>query len=257
MTSQNEIISDLPTYFAEVGYKNPADAYNGPFQYARNTKLHCFDWLATQPRLQHAFNVVMGISRMSNEQQWFENFPVEEKLGGGKKEDVLLVDVGGGFGHELIAFQKQNQDLGGRLVVQDIPVVIDNIKDLPAGIEAMMHDFFISQPIKGAKAYYLANVVHDWPHKQALQILGNIREAMDSESILLISENTLPEENVPLDSACADLVMMANFSSLERTEEQFRVLLEQAGFELVKAWGSNNKSKEGGRRLLEVQRKEM
>lgn len=110
----------------------------------------------------------------------------------------------------------------------------------------MKHDFFAPQPIKGAKAYYLANVVHDWPDKQALQMLGNIREAMDSESILLISENTLLEENVPLDSACADLVMMANFSSLEGTEEQFRVLLERAGSELVKALGSDIEPKEEG-----------
>ncbi len=132
---------------------------------------------------------------------------------------------------------------------------MDSITDLPDGIEAMKHDFFEQQPIKGAKAYYLANVLHSWPDKQALQILGNIKEAMKSESILLISENTLPEENVPLDSAYVDLVMMASFSSLERTEEQFRALLEHAGLELVKAWGSDNEPREGGRRLMEVNKK--
>lgn len=59
-TSQNENISALPSYFQKNGYMNSGDGYNGPFQHARLTNLHAFDWLATQPRLQHPFNVVMS-----------------------------------------------------------------------------------------------------------------------------------------------------------------------------------------------------
>jgi len=66
----------------------------------------------------------MEITRFTSGEQWFEHFPVMEKLSGEKKEDVLLVDVGGGVGHELISLKKRFPDLEGRLVVQDIPVYI-------------------------------------------------------------------------------------------------------------------------------------
>jgi O-methyltransferase domain len=67
-------------------------------------------------------------------------------------------------------------------------------------------------------------------------ILGHIREAMSAHSILLINESLLPESKVSLYSASTDMIMMANFSALERTEMQWRALLEKAGFDVVKIW---------------------
>lgn len=63
---------------------------------------------------------------------------------------------------------------------------------------------------------------------------------MTKDSVLLIQEVEIPETNVPLRAACVDLVMMAMFSALERTREQFRELLESVGLELVKTWTSEN-----------------
>jgi len=251
-TSQNEIIANLPEYFSETGYHNPGDAYNGPFQYTRKTKLHCFDWLATQPEKQQRFNLVMSLSALLRGQPWFEYFPVLSKLSVELPSDILLIDVGGGVGHELIALKKHYPTLTGKLIVQEIPAVVDSIANLPAGIEAMKHDFFAPQPIKGAKAYYLANVLHDWPDKQAVVILQNIRDAMTADSLLLINEAVLPEWKVPIASASADMLMMANFSSLERTEEQFRALLDGVGFELVNLWAPDDSAKGSQRRVLEA-----
>ena len=59
---------------------------------------------------------------------------------------------------------------------------------------------------------------------------------MGKHSKLLVNENALPEENVPLYPAELDISMMVLFSSLERTQSQFKELLESAGFRLVKAW---------------------
>ncbi|MCJ1455699.1 hypothetical protein MMC28_006055 [Mycoblastus sanguinarius] len=100
----------------------------------------------------------------------------------------------------------------------------------------MTHDFFKPQPVKGAKAYYLRMVLHDWPDKQARKILESIRGSMTKESILLINENVISESNVPLYSAEMDLSMMAMFSALDRTRAQFKDLLESSGFELVHVW---------------------
>ena len=200
------------------------------------TKLHCFEWIKTKPRLQSAFNTVMGISRLRKGEDWFEYYPFLEKLQAESDADVVLVDIGGGLGHGLVTLREKFPTLGGRLILQDLPIVIDDVKDLPVGCEAMAHDFFMPQPVKGAKAYFLRFVLHDWPDKQAKQILQNVRDAMDGDSVLLISEGTMPESNVSLWSAQADFSMMAMFSALDRTQRQFKELLESSGFELVKIW---------------------
>ena len=80
--------------------------------------------------------------------------PVREILGQGLKSDedaVLLVDIGGNVGHDLVRFKTQYPDLPGRLILQDLPSVIEAAKpSLPAGIETMDHDFFTPQPVQGA-----------------------------------------------------------------------------------------------------------
>ncbi len=177
----------------------------------------------------------MAFARKGRKSEWFEFFPATEKLHVTSPEDTLLVDVGGGLGQVLIAFKEKFPSIPGKLVVQDLPGVVESIVDLPAGIQAMPYDFFKPQPVKGARAYYLRAVLHDWPDKQSLQILGRVKDAMAKDSILLINEVLLPDSNVSMLSAQIDLEMM-NMGALERTESQFKVLLEKAGFEFVKIW---------------------
>ncbi|KAF2706177.1 S-adenosyl-L-methionine-dependent methyltransferase [Pleomassaria siparia CBS 279.74] len=233
------VITRLPEYFAEKGYKNPGDAYDGPWQYARKTDKHYFDWLNDYPDLQTAFNVTMGFSRMGQE-DWFDFYPVEEKLKGTSPNDTILVDIGGGMGHDVIAFQQKFPSIQGKLFFQDLASVVEagNAKELPAGIEGIGHDFFQPQPeaVKGAKIFYMRTVLHDWPDKQASTIIKHIKDAMDKDSILLINENALPAENVSLYAAELDLSMMTYFSSLDRTEKQFKELLESQGLKLVEVY---------------------
>ncbi|KAL2802062.1 S-adenosyl-L-methionine-dependent methyltransferase [Aspergillus granulosus] len=221
------VLTQLPAYFQEKGWQNPNNVLDGPFQYATRTKSHYFDFLAGEPYYQQAFNTVMTISHRRQGQNWFDFFPVEEKLGGVIHEsDALLVDVGG----------SQVPPSPGRLVLQDLPIVIEAIQQgkLPAGIEAQRYDFFEAQTVTGARAYYLRTVLHDWPDAQARQILARIREAMATDSLLLINETLLPESRIALSSAQADLTMMVSFASLERTQAQFERLLNESGFDLVK-----------------------
>ncbi|KAL2823580.1 S-adenosyl-L-methionine-dependent methyltransferase [Aspergillus cavernicola] len=209
LASHAPIAALMPNYFAEKGYNSPNDTFDGPFQYALSTKQHYFDWVASDPRLQHAFNTVMSTCPGNRGQDWFEFYPVEEKLRVSTPSDVLIVDVGGNIGEDLAQ---------------------------PEVIEAMDHDFFSPQPVKGAKAYYLRLVLHDWPDKQAKLILGHLRNAMTPGSVLLINETLVPESGVPLYDAWMDMTMLAVFSSLNRTETQFRELLGSVGFEVINVW---------------------
>lgn len=233
-------------------YRSPEDAYDAPFQRAYGTKLHHFEWLAQHPDEQHAFNIVMETSNRAVEgAQWYDFYPWQERLSlaSSEKDRVLLVDIGGGKGHDIQAFKQKNPN--GRLVLQDVPEVIQDIQTPLDGIEAVGYSMFDPQPVRGAKAYYLRTVLHDWPDKQVLQALHRIREAVADDSVLLINENTVPETNVPRFNASVDLIMLTAFSSLERTDKQWLSLLERAKFKVVKVWRSD-KQGTGSNALFEA-----
>ena len=114
------------------------------------------------------------------------------------------------------------------MIVQDITPVINSIKSLPPGIESMVSDFK-PQLIRGAKVYFLAHVVHDWPDKQAKVILEKVRDAMGPDSVVLLSETVIPERGASFIAAGMEFTIIAAFASLERTEKQFRELLDEVG----------------------------
>ena len=229
-------LSHLPDYFATKGWKNPNDGYDGPCQFVTGATGHYFDFLATQPYYQRAFNTIMSLPSRRSGRDWFEFFPVEEKLRVHHDSDAALVDIGGGQGKDMIAFQERFPHLTGQLILQDLPVVVSEARNIiPSRIDVQGHDFFHEQPVKGAKAYFLRTVIHDWPDKQAKQILGHIRDAMGPDSRLLINEVLLPESKISAKSATSDLIMMVS-SALERTKAQFETLLNESGFDLVHVW---------------------
>jgi len=59
--------------------------------------------------------------------------------------------------------------------------------------------------------------------------------AMGSRSRILISDNAVPVRGASMRMALQDLNMMA-FAGMERTERQWRELLEKAGLVMVKVW---------------------
>ena len=78
-------------------------------------------------------------------------YPVQERLADGARSDkdaVLLVDVGGSHGHDLEQFHAKHPHIPGRLVLQDTPEVVDQVKASNV-FETTAHDFFTPQPVKG------------------------------------------------------------------------------------------------------------
>jgi hypothetical protein len=178
----------------------------------------------------------MALSRQERGDEWFDFFPTLSRFGNTDANNPLLVDIGGGLGHDIAAFHSRFPSLPGKLILQDLPIVVDDIKDLDPAIQRMTYNFFTPQPVKGARAYYMRQILHDWPDKQCGEILSQIREAMTKDSVLLLNENFLPAQNVPLFNAGIDFSMLSLVSAMERTEVQWRALLEKAGFEVVKIW---------------------
>ena len=147
----------MPEFLSKTGYKNPT-SLDGIFQFAHNTKVHNFEWTNQDPRRLKAFKAFMGGHRQKRT-AWFEAFPVKDILFrnentlsgifGGKDDDVLMVDIAGGAGYDLESFRRWFPHLPGRLILQDVPNVIDSLTNLHEDITPMKYDFFTPQPIKG------------------------------------------------------------------------------------------------------------
>jgi hypothetical protein len=145
-------------FLGDSKWQNPSEPRAGLIQYANGTKLHLFEFLASQPALFADFNMFMEAAS-GTQSCWLDWFDVQGRLLDGydsTKNDTLLVDVGGGKGHDTQKFFEQyGARFPGSVVLQDQPGVIDGIKEgtLDGKIVKMGHDFFEPQPVKGKQTY--------------------------------------------------------------------------------------------------------
>ncbi|KAH9905815.1 putative O-methyltransferase [Xylariomycetidae sp. FL2044] len=227
-----------PKYFSESGYRCPTDPHDGLMQYAFQTKLTTFELFSSMPQVFKDFNTFMG-NTMGARSYWVDWFPVRERLlAGFAPRTPLLVDVGAGKGHDLEAFHRKFPNQEGRLVLQDLASVTDNINEsLPRSIESMTYDFFTEQPLKGARVYFYHHILHDWADDKCLRILEQVKAAMTpGYSKLLLHEMIIPEQGASTFHAMLDITMMAFNAGMERSERQWKELLAKAGLEVVKTW---------------------
>jgi hypothetical protein len=99
----------------------------------------------------------------------------------------------------------------------------------------MAADFFKPQPVRGAKAYFMRRIMHDWGDEACKSILKNLVLSMSVDSKILVNELVLPDENCERRMALNDLVMMS-FGGMERTESQWKALLQEVGLEIRNIW---------------------
>ncbi|KAK8037279.1 Winged helix-turn-helix transcription repressor DNA-binding [Apiospora marii] len=241
----------LHEYERNRGWKNPTDAQDNPLMYAHQTDLNYFDLAASRGYLAD-FNHHMAGYRQGRLPWMAPDFvPVQEVLircADPGPDAVFLVDVGGGLGHDLVEFHRYHPSVPGRLVVQDLPQVVDSIvpSEENKAFTAMAHDFFEEQPIKGARAYYLHSVLHDWPDDRAAAIVHRIKAAMrPGYSKLLVNENVLPRTGAHWEASALDLVMLNLLAARERTERDWRGLLEdRCGLRIVRIWNGGGRGVE-------------
>ncbi|KKK24807.1 hypothetical protein P175DRAFT_0439305 [Aspergillus ochraceoroseus IBT 24754] len=229
----------MPEYLAKTGYKNPADPNDGIFQYTKGFKGSLFEYYDTHSTEGDSFNNVMG-GVMANQAGMLDVYPYESLTDSQPNDSKtpLLVDVGGNVGHDIEKFRSRHPEVASRLVLQDRPDVV-RLAKCPSTVQIMAHDFFTPQPVKGARAYYMHGVIHDWSDKPAQDILIHLRNAMTpGYSKLLVHDHVLPEDNPHPQATAYDLTMMVKVSAFERTESMWKNLLESVGFRMVKIWSS-------------------
>ena len=151
-----------------------------------------------------------------------------------------VVDVGGGTGGLLRAILKRYPGTSGVLfdradVLRDVDGAFA-ADGLSGRYRTEAGDFFEATPPDG-DIYALSFILHDWPEVKALQILRCVRAAIATEGRLLVIERIVPpwgEDPAMLrHQLYQDVNMMVNFGGQERSEDDYRALLKNGGFELT------------------------
>ena len=148
-----------------------------------------------------------------------------------------VVDVGGGYGELLAAILRASPAARGALIER--PRALDGARrnleraGVAGRCELVGGNFFESVP-GGADCYLLKRVLHDWDDERAAAVLRSCRRAMPARARLLVIEQALPERMAACaahqEAARMDLHMLLMAGGRERTEGEYRRLLEDAGF---------------------------
>ena len=188
-----------------------------------------FDWLEQHPTKAKEFNDAMTSFSASGAAAVLAAYD----FSGIKK----LVDVGGGHGLLLASVLSKYPNMRG--VLYDAAPVVAGAKDLLAGhgvadrCETVGGDFLRSVPA-GGDVYILKHIIHDWSDDECTTILRHCHAGMTEGGKVLIVEMVIPGPNVPSLSKFLDLQMMVFLTGRERTEAEYRQLLERSGFVLTR-----------------------
>lgn len=154
----------MPAYFKEIEYRLPRSSNDGPLQYAYGTDKDSYTYWATEkPATMANFNVFMqGLFGTPQRLGWLDWFPFKAVCSDefdASKSDYLFVDVAGGKGHECELLLNKHSGLKGKLALEELPFVIEDITNLDERVERAKHDFMKPQPIKGKP--HAAGILND------------------------------------------------------------------------------------------------
>jgi hypothetical protein len=150
----------------------------------------------------------------------------------------VVADLGGGGGSLILAVLRLNPHLRGMLV--DLESSVDAARsrfaqeDPASRCELIAADLMQAVPV-GADVYILKHVLHGRRDAEAITILKNCRAVIPQNGSLLIVEFILPSlvshADPQLEShLMSDLNMLAVTGGRERSEREWKKLLDAAGF---------------------------
>jgi hypothetical protein len=206
-------------YSAQTGNTGFEKAYGKPL----------FSWLANQPAEAALFGETM-VSFHGAE-------PAAVAAAYDFSRFTTIADIGGATGNMLIAILAKHA--GTRGILFDLPHAVTHARSfieqsgMTARIQIEAGSFFEAVPA-GADAYILSHIIHDWSEEQCLTILSNCRHAMNDDNRLLIVEIVLPEGDTPHFGKMLDILMLMATGGRERTEGEYKELLDKAGFRLTR-----------------------
>lgn len=187
-----------------------------------------FEYLASHPEDAGIFNAAMNSGSSSSLSEILEAYDFSQFR--------YIVDVGGGHGALLEGILSVHPQMKGLLydlpeVVAGATILIDDA--IADRYELRGGDFFEKVP-KGADAYILKGIIHDWNDTDALTILRNCRSAIQPDGRLLLIEWVHEPSSGTDQDIFHDLMMLTLLGGRERTKSDFGELLKRADFSLEK-----------------------
>jgi O-methyltransferase domain/Dimerisation domain len=187
-----------------------------------------FDYIGDDPEFGHIFNDAMtSVSGLSIG-------PVVEAYDFTPYRTI--VDVGGGHGRLLAAILASAPNAHG--VLYDLPDVIAGAPPLlqenlvAERVRLAEGSFFDSVPA-GGDVYVLKNIIHDWDDDASVQILRNVRSVATAGTALLLGEAVIPEDDSESVARLTDMEMLVIHDGRERTADEYRRILDEAGFTMI------------------------
>jgi len=212
--------TEFAQLFGGVFYKAVADldaaARTGGATFPDAFGADFWPWLAEHPLDRAVFDRAMAGERWQKAKRLAE---LDWRAG------ETVVDVGGGNGALLLDLLQRRPGLRG--IVLDLPETDRDESAFGDGLEFVAGSFFESVP--RGDTYVLSAILHDWDDARAATILRNVRDAARPEGRVLIAESVVPPGNDPEGAKWLDLLMLVLAGGRERTESEWRSLLEGAG----------------------------
>lgn len=172
-------------------------------------------WLAAHPDQRAAFDRAMA-------QGWQNRLARLESVQW--RGDELVVDVGGGNGSLMLALLQHHPRMQG--VVFDLPETVRDERALGDRCTFVEGSFFDSVP--RGDVHLLSTILHDWGDEPARRILETVRAAAGERLVVL--DDVISPGNQADGGKWLDLLMLVIAGGRERTEDQWRVLLGDAGW---------------------------
>ncbi len=206
--------------FGGVFYRTLAELdASGDAAFAKTFGTDFWSYLAAHPDERGSFDRAMAQGKERRAQRLAE---VELSA------DDVVVDVGGGNGSFLVELLRRKP--GPRGIVFDLPETVRDEAALAAvGIEFVQGSFF--ERVPAGDVYILGTILHDWDDEHAAAILRTVRAGARPGARVLIVDAVLPSGNEPHGAKWLDLLMLT-ISGRERTEPEWRTLVEDAGLRI-------------------------
>jgi len=153
----------------------------------------------------------------------------------------VVADLGGGGGALILAVLERNPHLRGILVDREDSIDAARSRfaaqSLSSRCKLIAADLTQALPA-GADVYMFKHVLHGYRDPEAIAVLRNCRAVIPESGTLLIIEFILPSLVSHADPhleahLMSDLNMLAVTGGRERSEQEWRTLLEAAGFRLA------------------------
>lgn len=243
-TPVSDWFRDRPGSMRGIALMLPAESYRafGDLMYSLKTGEPAFEHIYSMSRWEQLAQEP-DESALFNSAMQFNTEAMRDAVASAYDFTGLLsvVDVGGGRGTLIAGLLKANPGLRGTVFDIDAGLVETEAYLKKEGVHdrcAVKRGSFFDHIPSGHDAYVLKNIIHDWNDEKAAVILANCRKAMGPERRLILIERIVPARSE--DSAAArqvfmlDMQMMVMLGGRERTLEEFRALLESAGFQLTR-----------------------